>query len=328
LLNIAIKVIDDLLPEPIRVSRITTERITFVIPGGAEVPVLDLSDGYRAFLALAIDILRHLETSTDNFTNLFEEENGDVRVIAEGVILVDEIDAHLHPIWQREIAVLLRRSFPKMQFIVTSHSPFVAQAATDEGLILLGDWEENGVVRAEYLGESVRGWRVDQILTSQLFGLSGTRDKETEDLIRDHADLVAKRRWNKLTGCELRLMSWVDDVSDIPTAGKRLIVVAKMDRVFHFRIFDGDGRVVVDTDVRRLAEQSQSVDNLSEKLERLWPPNDITESEKIWVIAAITSIIGRTYLNEGEEKELVRLESRLAERLTFPGETAEERHRQ
>jgi len=192
------RVIDDLLPDPVRLCRITTERVTFISVGGAEVAVLDLSDGYRSFLALAIDILRHLEASTDDFGALVEKDEEGTRVIAEGVILIDEIDAHLHPIWQREIGFLLRQSFPRMQFIVTSHSPFVAQAASDGGLIVLRDTEENGVVRAEYPVDSVRGWRVDQILTSPLFGLSGTRDEETEDLIREHADLVARRQWKKL----------------------------------------------------------------------------------------------------------------------------------
>ncbi|MGA7499587.1 MAG: AAA family ATPase [Isosphaeraceae bacterium] len=192
------RVIDDLLPDPVRLCRITTERVTFISVGGAEVAVLDLSDGYRSFLALAIDILRHLEASTDDFGALVEKDEEGTRVIADGVILIDEIDAHLHPIWQREIGFLLRQSFPRMQFIVTSHSPFVAQAASDGGLIVLRDTEEKGVVRAEYPVDSVRGWRVDQILTSPLFGLSGTRDEETEDLIREHADLVARRQWKKL----------------------------------------------------------------------------------------------------------------------------------
>ncbi len=196
------RVIDELLPEPVRVCRITTDKVTFISGGGAEVDVLDLSDGYQSFLALAIDILRRLEASTDDFTTLVEKDDEGTHVIAEGVILIDEIDAHLHPIWQREIGFLLRQSFPRMQFIVTSHSPFVAQAATDGGLIVLRDTEENGEVCAEYPVESVRGWRVDQILTSPLFGLSGTRDEETEDLIRHHADLVARRQWKKLNDKE------------------------------------------------------------------------------------------------------------------------------
>ena len=57
-----------------------------------------------------------------------------------------------------------------MQFIVTSHSPFVAQAASDGGLIVLQPSGPDGAVEAHRPVESVKGWRADQILTSPLFG--------------------------------------------------------------------------------------------------------------------------------------------------------------
>jgi hypothetical protein len=86
-----------------------------------------------------------------------------------------------------------------MQFIVTSHSPFVAQAASDGGLIVMRPTGAGGEVEAQRPVDSVKGWRVDQILTSPLFGLTATRDEETEDLIRGHAALVARRTWGQLT---------------------------------------------------------------------------------------------------------------------------------
>jgi hypothetical protein len=175
------------------------------------VAVLDLSDGYRSFLALAIDILRHLEGSVGDFARLVEEEGGEPRVVTEGVILIDEVDAHLHPFWQREIGFRLRRTFPKMQFIVTSHSPFVAQAASDGGLIVLRAAEAEGAVEAQRPVDSVKGWRADQILTSPLFGLTGTRDEETEAIIRKHADLVAKRSWGQLTQPEKKELARLEE---------------------------------------------------------------------------------------------------------------------
>jgi hypothetical protein len=85
-----------------------------------------------------------------------------------------------------------------MQFIVTSHSPFVAQAATDDGLIVLRPGE-SGQVGAIRPVTSVKGWRADQILTSPLFGLTGTRDQETEAMISEHRDLAARRQWEQLS---------------------------------------------------------------------------------------------------------------------------------
>jgi hypothetical protein len=65
------------------------------------------------------------------------------------------------------------------------------------------------------------------------------------------------KRWAELrdTGFDLGLMSAVNDVSRIPTVGKSLVVVAAVEQVLHFRIFDGDGKLVVDTDEGRLTER-------------------------------------------------------------------------
>ena len=95
-------------------------------------------------------------------------------------------------------------------------------------------------------------------------------------------------------GCDLRLMSSLNDVNGIPTEGKNLIVVAAVDNVLHFRIFDGDGKVVVDTDETRLTEQTRQIKDLRKQLQNLWPPYELTTSEKGRVTTAVTSIVGHT----------------------------------
>ncbi|MHB1560684.1 MAG: AAA family ATPase, partial [Isosphaeraceae bacterium] len=204
---------DSLLPGDVRISCINSESVSFRNGSGAEVVVLDLSDGYRSFLSLTIDILRRLADDSSGVNrgksgmhqglgSWMEEEDGEPRIVTEGIILIDEVDAHLHPSWQREIGFRLRRVFPRMQFIVTTHSPFVAQAASDGGLFVLRTAAPGKAVEVEQPIDSVKGWRVDQILTSPLFGLDATRDEETEALIRKHAELVARRTWRKLTRAE------------------------------------------------------------------------------------------------------------------------------
>ena len=89
-------------------------------------------------------------------------------------------------------------------------------------------------------------------------------------------------------------MSSVKDVSGIPTAGKNLIIVAAVDNVLHFRIFDLDGKVVLDTDEKRLAEQGRQIKDLRKQLESLWPPHELTGSERGCVITTVTSIVGHT----------------------------------
>ena len=75
-------------------------------------------------------------------------------------------------------------------------------------------------------------------------------------------------------------MSSLNDVSGIPTEGKNLIIVAAVNNVLHFRIFDGDGKVVVDTDEKRLTEQARQIEDLRKQLESLWPPHELTRAKR------------------------------------------------
>ena len=95
-------------------------------------------------------------------------------------------------------------------------------------------------------------------------------------------------------GFDLRLMSSLYDVSGMPTEGKNLIVVVAVNNALHFRIFDGDGKVVVDTDEKKLTEQARQIEDLKKQLESLWPPHELTRSDKGWVITAVKSIVGHT----------------------------------
>ena len=94
--------------------------------------------------------------------------------------------------------------------------------------------------------------------------------------------------------CSLRLMPTVADVSEIPTEGKDLIVVAAVDRVLHFRMFDGDGKSVVDTDEKRFSQKARQIESLKKQLAGLWAPHELTEPERVRVVSAVTSIVGRT----------------------------------
>ena len=87
-------------------------------------------------------------------------------------------------------------------------------------------------------------------------------------------------------------MSSVNDVTDIPTAGKSLVIVAAVNNVLHFRIFDFTGRVIEDTDETKLGRQAQQIENLRKQLDSLWLSHELAKSEKERVVATVTSIIG------------------------------------
>ncbi len=198
-------IVNSLLPGSVRLDRVGSTGAQFTIAGPRKVTLADLSDGYRSFLALVVDILRHLVDADDLSKRLAEvtiEGRKWTQVTSEGIVLIDEVDAHLHPSWQRSIGAHLQRVFPRVQFIVSSHSPFVAQAASERGIFVLKPTGDGGGVEVTTPVDSVRGWRADAILTSDLFGLDDTVDLDTAALVQEYRALSARRSFGKLTRAE------------------------------------------------------------------------------------------------------------------------------
>lgn len=202
-LELARTLINGLLPAGLCIRGVNSVRVTFATQSGIEVSLGQLSDGYRSFLALSIDLLRHILEAGEHGDLV--DRDGRPSLDTEGVVLIDEADAHLHPSWQRDIGFRMCEVFPKLQFIVSTHSPFVAQAARDEGIFIVRA-QADGTVTVERSDFSVRGWRADQILLSPLFGLDSTRDVETEQFLARHAELKGKRRLSPAEEEELAVL--------------------------------------------------------------------------------------------------------------------------
>jgi predicted ATP-binding protein involved in virulence len=100
-----------------------------------------LSDGERSILAIVADLVRRLSLANPDIPD---------PLLGAGVVLIDEIELHLHPTWQRKVIEKLRTTFPNIQFIATTHSPFVIQSLRAGELINL-DPEEFG----EYADKSI-----------------------------------------------------------------------------------------------------------------------------------------------------------------------------
>ncbi|HEX4421374.1 MAG TPA: AAA family ATPase [Kofleriaceae bacterium] len=115
------------LPNGVRLHRITDQGVEFRDGGGSVVLVEELSDGYRSLLSMTFELLRQL-VQCYGPKHVFNAKDPAL-ISAPGVVLIDEVDAHLHPSWQREIGRWMRKHFPKIQFIVTTHSPLICQAA-------------------------------------------------------------------------------------------------------------------------------------------------------------------------------------------------------
>jgi predicted ATP-binding protein involved in virulence len=96
---------------------------------------------------------------------------------AKGVVLIDEIETHLHPRWKMKVMSSLRTAFPNVQFVATTHDPLCVRGLDDGEVIVLTRDDDGGVRLLEDLPD-VSGMRAEQILTSDYFGLSSTADPE------------------------------------------------------------------------------------------------------------------------------------------------------
>lgn len=96
---------------------------------GIELDVGQLSDGERGLLALVLDLARRLSQANPSLDNPLSE--------GHAVVLIDELDLHLHPKWQRQIVHNLTKTFPRCQFIATTHSPQVVASVEPDQVLLL-----------------------------------------------------------------------------------------------------------------------------------------------------------------------------------------------
>jgi energy-coupling factor transporter ATP-binding protein EcfA2 len=171
--------------------------------GSTEILFQNLSDGYRSMLALSIDLLHWL---TEAFPN------ADDPLICSGVALIDELDTHLHPSWQRVIGHWLREKFPNIQFIIATHSPFIAQVADPESGVRAPDLDRIGPshgnirlketahgVIAEPSAEAARLLGPEQILQSDLFDMSTVLSPQVEQKMERADELSQKQTGSTLS---------------------------------------------------------------------------------------------------------------------------------
>lgn len=173
-----------------------------------DVPLSALSLGYQTVTGLALDMA----------WRLIQQNPGHSSPLAQpAIVLIDEIDLHLHPLWQRQIMSKLSLYFPAVQFIATAHSPLMVDANPQTNLAVLS--EHDGEVLIENNPQAVEGWRVDQILTSELFGLDTTRAPHVQALLRERQIILAKKL--RTAGENQRLAEIEARLAELPTAERK-----------------------------------------------------------------------------------------------------------
>ncbi len=190
-----------LLPHGATLNSISSEGVFFMDGNKNIVDVTQMSDGYRSILSLTFELIRQMIRSYGHQAVFNNFRNGNYIIDLPGVVLIDEIDAHLHPSWQAKIGEWFLKVFPKLQFIVTTHSPIICRAS------------ENGTVwrlrtpGSDYPSGQVTGGEKDRLIYgdlldaygTELFGRKITRSEKANAKLDRLAELNVKSTFNSLT---------------------------------------------------------------------------------------------------------------------------------
>lgn len=155
-----------------------------------------LSDGYRELLSLAADIAWRMAVLNPQLESPYKE--------TPGIIMIDEIELHLHPKWQSIILNCLQAVFPKVQFVVTTHSPLVIQSIEESRLRILREQDQIGLGESDNRGAS---------LSSILNGIMGASDRprDVEEMFRHLDNCIDQQDWSGAEECLHQLRRIVGD---------------------------------------------------------------------------------------------------------------------
>jgi predicted ATP-binding protein involved in virulence len=154
--------------------------------------LIQLSDGYRNLLALVLDFARRLAQAHPNWPNPLE---------APGILLIDEIELHLHPKWQQTVIPNLRAAFPNTQIIAATHSPEVLTTVRRENIHLLGSDHALEQMPADV---GTFGAESSRVLQEVFAAYPRPQQIETVQQLDEYLALVESRQQDSDRGRELR----------------------------------------------------------------------------------------------------------------------------
>jgi uncharacterized protein (TIGR02646 family) len=215
----------------------------------------ELSSGYLNIIALTIDILRTIGSVNNQGQ------------FSEGLVIIDELDAHLHPTWKLIIVNQLKKVFPYMQFIVTSHDPLCLRGLSHEEILVMQKVGKEKVRKLDYYPDP-KGMRIDQILTSSMFGLNSTLDFEVDQLIKRYYYFLNKENKTDDDFAVLRRIEERLDEGDIKYLG-----YTNRERILY---------QIIDNDIARRKMNYQSIEQVDKETQRqllqLWNLEKDSES--------------------------------------------------
>lgn len=162
--------------------------VIYATDSHVELQVSQLSQGYQSMLALGMDFARRLALANRHL---------DDAAAAPAIMLVDEIDLHLHPAWQQRVLADLMRAFPKTQFITTTHSPQVISTVPQESIRIIRD------ARIYAAPPGTDGAAAQRIL-EDVFQVSPRPQRPMAEALEEYLALVDARQWDSPRALELR----------------------------------------------------------------------------------------------------------------------------
>ncbi len=180
------------------------KQLLFKTPDGVT-PLTRLSDGYQNVAAWCGDLLRSITESFKNYKDPLK---------ARGLLLVDEIDLHLHPVWQRRLRNFLDSSFPQMQFIATTHSPLTVQQAGEGELFVMQRPRVNASPTLQAFEGAPNTMMVHQLLMSPMFNLGSMDSLEVENKRKRYR--VLKKKSGPSAGETQQLKKLGNELKSLP----------------------------------------------------------------------------------------------------------------
>ncbi|WP_289097655.1 retron Ec78 anti-phage system effector ATPase PtuA [uncultured Pseudoalteromonas sp.] len=216
-LSMVNKAIDNIVPDvkDFKVDRTTGKLKLLVSNFGNVVNISQLSQGQKTLVALVGDIARRLVTLNPDIDNPLE---------AEGIIVIDEVELHLHPRWQQEVLSGLMKTFKNIQFIVTTHSPQVLNHIESKYKIIR--FENNGGHINKEIVEDTYGRNTDRIYEDNMEVTS--RPKIIENKLSIIFNLIEKRELDK---AKLEILNLEDKISSDPQLVKAKTLIKRIELI-------------------------------------------------------------------------------------------------
>lgn len=152
-----------------------------------------LSDGYKIVTAMVADIASRMAEANPDMDDPLQ---------ANGIVLIDEVDLHLHPKWQRTIIGSLTKTFPNIQFIVSTHSPIILSGATNDAQVIM--LREDSIIDTD--AKEYETYDISQLLLSELFGLKSSRSPQWDSLLSEQSDLLKKNERSLEENARLKVL--------------------------------------------------------------------------------------------------------------------------